>query len=288
MKNFTFEMKTGFRTLRVLAVFSFLFFFLGYAGAQTVSVIEVPSRAMNKSIKNTLILPKGYSDKGAKEYPVVYLLHGYGNNYASWLKDIKPTLPEIASQMDVIFICPDGAVSWYWDSPVNGASQYETYVSKELREYMDGHYKTVKSPKGRAITGYSMGGHGGLWLGFRHPDVFGACGSLSGGVDIRPFPNNWDMATQLGCYSDHRQIWDEHTVMTQLYRVKPDELAIIIDCGTDDFFYKVNEELHNKLLYNSIKHDYLTRPGGHNHDYWNNAIDYQLVFFKKFFDRNGK
>ena len=269
-----------------LAIFVFLT--LLSASAQQAKVVSIPSRAMNKEINNTIILPENYDEKGTKVYPVVYLLHGYGNNYSSWLQDIKPNLPQLATEKEVIFVCPDGGVSWYWDSPINPDSQYETYVSKELTEYVDSHYRTVKSPKGRAITGYSMGGHGGLWLGIRHPDIFGACGSMSGGVDIRPFPNNWDMATQLGAYCDNPQVWDAYTVIDQIYRIKPDELEIIIDCGTNDFFFDVNEALHEKLLYNNIKHDYLTRPGYHNHEYWNNAIDYQLLFFEKFFDRGNK
>ena len=63
---------------------------------------------------------------------------------------------------------------------------------------MDGHYRTLPSREKRAITGLSMGGHGALWLAIRHQDVFGAAGSTSGGLDIRPFPDNWDMKEQIG------------------------------------------------------------------------------------------
>ena len=59
---------------------------------------------------------------------------------------------------------------------------------------------------------------------------------------------------------------------------------IIIDCGTSDFFYDVNEELHKKMLYMRIPHEYITRPGSHTHEYWNNAVDYQILFFLKFFN----
>jgi S-formylglutathione hydrolase FrmB len=130
-----------------------------------------------------------------------------------------------------------------------------------------------------------MGGHGGLWLGFRHPDLFGACGSSSGGVDIRPFPENWEIKKWLGRYQENRERWDAYTVVNQLHLLRPDSQAIIIDCGTEDFFYEVNEVLHEKLLEHRIPHDYLTRPGGHNAAYWKNAIEYQLLFFRLFFDR---
>ena len=184
-------------------------------------------------------------------------------------------------------VCPDGLNSWYWDSPINPSYRYETYVSKELINYIDSQYRTYNNRKGRAITGFSMGGHGALWLAFRHPDTYGACGSISGGVDIRPFPENWEMKQLLGPYSENPQRWNEYTVINQSpYNSKSGPLAIIIDCGYYDFFYTVNQKLHEKLRYYNIPHDFLTRPGGHTHEYWNNAIDYQLLFFYKYFHPN--
>ncbi|GAB6010578.1 alpha/beta hydrolase [Viscerimonas tarda] len=273
-------MKTS---LRNLVLFVFIFSFTGIY-CQTVDTIAVFSNKMGKEIKNVLILPKNYSKDSPKPYPVLYLLHGYGGKHDSWI-GMRRDLPVEASKFDVIIVCPDGKNGWYWDSPVNPASQFDTYVSKELVGYMDANYNTVKSNKGRAITGLSMGGHGGLWLGINHPDIFGACGSMSGGVDIRPFPNNWDMKKQLGSYKDYPENWDKYTVIEQLHKIEPGTLSIIFDCGTDDFFYEVNENLHRKMLLNNIQHDYIVRPGRHDGNYWKNAIDYQLLFFTKFFGR---
>ena len=70
-----------------------------------------------------------------------------------------------------------------------------------------------------------------------------------------------------------------------MYKIEPNSLEIIIDCGYEDFFFHVNEKLHEEMLYLNIKHDYYTRPGGHTGEYWENAIDYQLVFFNKFFKK---
>lgn len=274
-------MKTKLSLLLFLLLISFAF-----AYAQSVDTIEVFSTKMNKNIKNVVVLPKGYNKSDGKKYPVIYLLHGHGGNYETFVKSTRKSLPQDVTTLDVIAVCPNGENSWYWDSPVNPASQFETYVSKELVNYIDKNYNTIASPKGRAITGFSMGGHGSLWLGINHPDIFGACGSMSGGVDIRPFPNNWDMKRHLGIYKENPDVWDNHTVITQLDKIEPETLSIIIDCGKDDFFYKVNEELHKEMLYRNIQHDYIIRPGAHTHTYWNNALDYQLVFFRKFFDKN--
>lgn len=277
--------KIGMLFLRCGFLWMVLLVLAGPLTAQRVDTVAIFSPSMKREIKNVVILPASYELDKKQEYPVVYLLHGYGNRYDGWLKRTKPTLPVCASALDFIIVCPDGESSWYWDSPENPEIRFETYVSDELIEYIDSHYKTIAKREGRAITGFSMGGHGALWLAFCHADVFGACGSMSGGVDIRPFPDSWEMSRQLGKLSDHPKVWDEHTVVNQLYRIKPGQLAIIIDCGTEDFFYKVNQNLHEKLLAEKIPHDYISRPGAHTHSYWNSAVDYQFLFFDKYFDK---
>ncbi len=248
--------------------------------ASKVDTLEVFSLSMNKKIKTVVVLPDTY-DKN-KPLPVFYLLHGYSGNYANWVQ--AKAVREGADQYQMIFICPDGGFgSWYWDSPVDPSFRYETFVAKELVTWVDKNYSTIASPKGRAISGLSMGGHGGLYLAIRHPDIFGACGSMSGGVDIRSFPHNWDMAKRLGKYAEYPERWEKNTVINMLHLIEPNTLNIIIDCGTEDFFFKVNENLHQQLLLRNIKHDYITRPGAHNWSYWENAVCYQILFMDRFF-----
>lgn len=103
---------------------------------------------------------------------------------------------------------------------MNKEYRYETFVSKELVNYIDKNFTTKAERGGRAVTGLSMGGHGSLWLSIRHKDVFGGGGSMSGGLDIRPFPNNWEMKKQLGEEASNKQRWDEHTVINQLDKIK--------------------------------------------------------------------
>lgn len=240
----------------------------------------VHSKAMNRDIHNLVILPKNYSEQ--QSYPVVYLLHGWEMKYMEWLR-VQRELPELATEHGLILVCPDGANGWYWDSPINPAMRYETYVAHELTDYIKTHYKTIDDRRARAVTGLSMGGHGALWLAIRHRDTFGACGAMSGAVDIRPFPNKWNMADSLGKYEENPERWAAHTVMTQLDKLRPGELAIIIDCGTEDFFHEVNENLHRALMERKIPHDYISRPGAHNGRYWRNAILYQLLYFAEYF-----
>ncbi len=264
-----------------LTIFLLLFFLLSNVQGAVVDTVWVYSETMNVKVQTIVISP---DDKKTSPKPVIYLLHGYSGNAGSWL-GMKPELKDIADRDQLIFVCPDGKNSWYWDSPKNSSYRYETFVSDELIRYIDSHYPTVKDRKGRAISGLSMGGHGAMFLAFRHKEVFGAAGSTSGGLDIRPFPNNWEMSLQLGKEHENREIWEKHTAINQIDRLKNGELALIIDCGYSDFFFEVNNDFHKKLLKYNIDHEFQVRPGVHNAAYWKNSIEYHILFFKQHFMR---
>lgn len=271
--------------LRVVFITGLVFATTSIFGAK-VDTVQVWSPSMKKHVPTIVITPDNYSATG-KEYPVVYLLHGAGGNYRSWISQADG-ITNLSDEYATIIVCPDGAkTSWYLDSPVDSTMRYETFVANELTAAIDDRYNTIKTPNGRAITGLSMGGHGGLFISWRHQDVFGAGGSMSGGVDIRPYPNNWDLAKRLGPIVDFRDNWDDHAVTNMVDLLKGTELAIIIDCGIDDFFFEDNQVLHNKLVEAKIDHDYIVRPGGHTWDYWRNAVQYQLLFFSNFFQDRG-
>lgn len=219
---------------KLLVTSLLLLFSLANLFSQKVDTISVYSQKMGRSIKNVIITPAGYEKNTSAKYPVLYLLHGYSGDHKGWIQS-KPNLPQIASDNNIIIVCPNGENGWYLDSPLKPKSQFETFVSKELVEYIDKNYKTRASKEGRAITGLSMGGHGSLYLAMNHSDVFGACGSMAGGVDIRPYPNNWEIKDLLGEYSKNQEIWNQHTVINQIHKFNPGSLKIIIDCGFDDF-----------------------------------------------------
>ena len=252
------------------------------AQAAQVDTIQVFSASMNKNIKTCVIVPDNYK-KSKKKFPVVYLLHGYSGNYGTWVKSFKEVLQQV-DRYGFIAIGVDGNYSsWYFDSPIDPTFKYETYIIGELVPFIDKKYKTIASREGRAISGLSMGGHGSLYLSLKHQDVFGAAGSMSGGVDIRPFSEKWDIKNRLGAITDFPENWEKNTVVNLIELNQNNNLKLIIDCGVDDFFIDVNRELHQKMLALKIDHDYIERSGKHNIDYWENSLKFQLLFFYNFF-----
>lgn len=222
-----------------------------------------------------------------QRFPSVYLLNGYTGHNRGWV-ELRTDLPELADRYGMVMVMPHGHDSWYWDSPTQPQVKMESFFIDELVPYIDAHYPTVDNPAMRAISGLSMGGHGALWLAMRHSDVYSSAGSMSGGVDIRPFPDNWKMKEWLGTYEDNPDVWDAHTVINLVPRLKKGQLNITFDCGVDDFFAKVNDNLHKALLDAGIPHDYTARPGAHTGEYWRNSILYHLLYFNEVFNRQQK
>lgn len=270
----------------------FLVLFLS-AKAAEVDTISIYSNAMHRDFKCVVIKPASYNMKparhgGKESFPVVYLLHGYDGWYSNWLIRV-PLLKDYADQYNMMIVCPDGGKSsWYFDSPIDSSMKYETYIGKEVPEYIDAHYRSIKDRTGRAITGLSMGGHGALFLAFRHAEIFGACGSMSGVVDLNFVGHKYDLMKRIGDTILNADNWKKFSVIDKIDNYPKDSIAIIFDCGNDDQFAAINRQLHAKMLSLKIPHDYTERPGKHEWPYWRNSIQYHLLFFRNYFERNKK
>src|SRR5205085_1463559 len=126
------------RTMKI-ALRYFLFFLLAVtvnqaANAARVDTVSTYSASMKKAIKAVVVTPDNYASESA--LPVVYLLHGYSGNYSDWIRQAKG-FERAADLYGMIIVCPDGNNSWYWDSPIDPAYKYETYVSSELVNWID-------------------------------------------------------------------------------------------------------------------------------------------------------
>lgn len=265
-------------------LFSFLILCVAALAATAARVDTVTVNTTNLETPMTVLVVVPENAQPGDRFPVVYALHGAYGTYKDWLGH-QPRIKDMADLYGMIIVHPDGRDTWYMDSPVNPKIKMESFFIQDLIPYIDAHYPTIPNPKKRAITGLSMGGHGALNLAFKHPDVFGNAGSMSGGVDIRPFPNNWGLPNLLGPADQYPENWEAASAITHVKDIKPGQLNIYFDCGVDDFFAQVNENLHRALLDAKIPHDYVSRPGGHTWEYWNNSLLHHLLYFNEAFNR---
>jgi S-formylglutathione hydrolase FrmB len=253
----------------------------------SVDTIFINSNSMHKDIKTVVIKPASYEKKNSR-YPVVYLLHGAMGVSTNWIRKV-PELQAMADEQQLLIVCPDGSVnSWYFDSPVDSTFKYETHVGTEVPTFIDANYRTIADRKARAIAGLSMGGHGALFIAFRHAETFGACGSMSGALDVSLIKRGFDVSKRLGDTIANLKYYNEWSVLNVIENYPKDSLAIIVDCGTSDFIYSMSKAVHDKMMKLKIPHDYIERPGKHDWFYWANAVRYQLVFFKEYFKKNIK
>jgi S-formylglutathione hydrolase FrmB len=248
-----------------------------------IDTLSTARSLMGDTAHTLVILPQGYAES-TDSFPVVYLLHGYSGNHESWLSQF-PELIDWASLFQQIIVMPDGAYnSWYLDSPMKTSQKMATYIGQELPALIDQRYRTIKDQRGRAITGLSMGGHGAMYLAIQFPEQFGAVSSMSGGLDLRPFPDNWELREVLGDPVAFAKNWENYSVINRLDEFQGRDIPILIDCGVEDFFFEINQASHDRLLELGIPHDYVVRPGAHTWDYWRKVAPQHLLFFDQFFE----
>jgi S-formylglutathione hydrolase FrmB len=277
--------------------FVFLLFLLAtftVSYSATVDTLQIPSVAMNKIYKAAVVLPNSYS-KSKTNYPVMYLLHGAYGHFDSWLSKTpnKNLLHQLSDQYNMIIVMPEGETfSFYLDSPVSSESQFETYITKEVIGKIDNTYRTIKDRKGRVITGLSMGGHGALYLSGKHPELFCAAGSMSGAVDMGSIITEESkvritklMEPVFGKEGNPQETYASYAVLNMVTTMADNKIALIFDCGVDDFLLESNRELHRRLLYAKVQHDYTERPGAHTWEYWENALPNHMLFFSKVLEK---
>ena len=146
--------------------------------------VPLPGDVQVRSSKVNVVLPAGYDTSG-RDYPVVYVLHGVGDDYASWTGPSRGDLATLTKDCDAIFVTPDGGggtnAGWYSDW-LDGSYQYETFHTQVLPKAIDRAFRT-EGRRERAIAGLSMGGFGALSYAARHPGMYRAAASYSGFVD---------------------------------------------------------------------------------------------------------
>jgi putative tributyrin esterase len=239
------------------------------------TVVSVPSASLGREQVATILLPASYRTS-QQRYPVMYLLHGGGQDHTAfaargWFRAL--------SSRDMIVVTPSVGDSWYVNSVADANAKYEDFVVKDLIEYVDGRYRTVASRDGRAIAGVSMGAWGAMMLGLKHHQLFGAVGALSAPFGISRQDPKMDMTsrTQQRFGAPETPERRERDPGTLASTIPVESVPLLyLACGNQDIFVADNRRFVERLTARKIPYEYRElSPFGHSWDVW----DGQLVAF---------
>jgi S-formylglutathione hydrolase FrmB len=239
------------------------------------TVVSVPSASLGREQVATILLPASYRTS-QQRYPVMYLLHGGGQDHTAFAaRDWFRAL----SSRDMIVVTPSVGDSWYVNSVADANAKYEDFVVKDLIEYVDGRYRTVASRDGRAIAGVSMGAWGAMMLGLKHHQLFGAVGALSAPFGISRQDPKMDMTsrTQQRFGAPETPERRERDPGTLASTIPVESVPLLyLACGNQDIFVADNRRFVERLTARKIPYEYRElSPFGHSWEVW----DGQLVAF---------
>ncbi|MBK9072252.1 MAG: DUF459 domain-containing protein [Myxococcales bacterium] len=245
----------------------------GVKPAQALQYV-VPSAARG----NTPLLAFVPVDVPAEGLPVWYLLHGADASYQAWSDNAHEELQRLAAEHQMIIVAPDGErFGWWLDATQVPTHRLQTWFLSDLVPWVDTHLPTTKR---RAISGYSMGGHGAFTLAFAAPERFVAVTSLSGAVDLPHAKSREALQKLLGPYETNTEAWHARSTL-HLVKAKPQDLrqlAVLFGCGEGDLWFAPNQALHAALTAAGVTHTWTPTPGGHTWDVWTAALPAHAAF----------
>lgn len=244
--------------------------------------VSLPSKILARPIPYCVLLPPGYDSEKDRRYPILYLLHGLGDNEQFLIHSGGMNLVEdLWEQHDVgefLIVTPAAGASFYINSH-DGQRRYEDFFLQEFMPGVEKRYRAQPGRGSRGIAGISMGGYGALHIAFRHPQLFAAVGAHSAAL-IEQLPNistqNSRQLSRLRILGDafgspfDPAFWNQNDPVTIARTSNLAGLKIYFDCGSeDDYGFDSGAANLDKLLASRhIPHEFHLYPGGHDWTYF--------------------
>ena len=224
-----------------------------------LETVSYESKAVGETRKMVVYLPRGYSKE--TKYPVLYLLHGAGDDETGW--QVKGSADVILDNLHtdkkvvpMVVVMPNGfARGRNAPAPAEGQrrrrdnSGFEADLLGDIIPYVESHYSVTADRGHRAIAGLSMGGGQALSIGLKHRDKFAWVGGFSSAV-------RGSTAELVGDTSDSskalRLLW--------------------VSCGEDDRLLNANKSFHAALDEHKVSHVWHVEPGAHTWPVWKNDL----------------
>ena len=291
--------------IRACRLFFLVLLIAGSAAAQSrIDCSALNSQILKQVVHYCVYLPAGYDASAAqhpaKRYPLLYFLHGLGDNEQTLFNGGGWTLlDDLRNQHkmgDFLIVSPEGRRSFYINS-ADGALRYNDFFLQEFIPQIEGKYRIRAGRASRAISGISMGGYGALRFAFAHPELFSAASAQSAAL-ITASPQTLDSASLTGAplagvlapvFGKPINVahWNENSpfVLAKKNAAALRKLAIYFNCGQDDNygFEKGAAALHEELQREGVKHEYHPYPGDHSLTYFLSHFAEVMEFHSKAF-----
>src|SRR5690349_11988213 len=260
--------------------------------------LSMPSKILKGERKYAVYLPPDY-ETSQRSYPVLYLLHGAGDDQTGWVQfgevlHIADNAIRDGKATPMIIVMPDantGQRGYFND--IRGEWRYEDFFFQEFMPYIEKAYRIKGEKRYRAISGLSMGGGGTFVYALRHPELFSAACPLSASTGPLSLAETKEFLTRRNISvksdADIETYYKKHSVLELINQVADDQKKAVrwyIDCGDDDFLYEGNSLVHIAMRKKEIPHEFRIRDGGHSWNYWRTALPTVLGFVSEAFHQN--
>lgn len=281
-----------------LSILILLLFISGNLFAQTGSKVfdnlSMPSKILKMDRKYAIYLPADY-ETSQRSYPVLYLLHGSGDDQSGWVQFGETKLIADKAIADgkstaMIIVMPDGNTGQrgYFNSP-DGNWNYEDFFFQEFMPFIEKTYRIRAEKRYRAISGLSMGGGGTFMYALHHPELFSSACPLSayaGPISLEEAATRWEKQYPGISKDTQAKYFARHSAIELINSLPDDQKKAVrwyIDCGDDDFLYEGNSLVHIAMRKKEIPHEFRIRDGAHNWTYWRDSLPTVLEFVSQAF-----
>jgi S-formylglutathione hydrolase FrmB len=265
--------------------------------AGRVDCLTLASKILGHPVGYCVLLPPSYEAEKTRRYPVLYLLHGLGDNEQMLIHsggfNLVEDLWDRQQIGEFLIVTPAADASFYVNSH-DGHRRYEDFFVQEFLPLFERRYRAKTERGSRGIAGISMGGYGALHLAFLHPRMFGSVGAHSAALIERiPVINSADshelarvriLGGVFGSPVDP-VFWKQSDPLTIVRTADLAGLHIYFDCGSeDDYGFDAGARTLDKLLLSRrIPHEFHLYPGGHNWTYFAEHLPALLQFHSQVF-----
>ncbi len=278
------------RKILFTLVFSVIASMLSAQTGKVMDNLSLPSKILKMDRKYAVYLPPDYETSN-RSYPVLYLLHGYGDDQTGWVQfgevlNIADKAISEGLSTPMIIVMPDANTGTPgYVNNIKGTWLYEDFFFQEFMPYVEKTYRIKSDKRYRAVAGLSMGGEGTFVYALHHPELFSAACPLSaatGPASVKEISTYmlWK-GSEGSSPADLESYFNRYSTLSLINNMPDTQKRAVrwyIDCGDDDFLYEGNSLVHIAMRKKEIPHEFRMRDGGHTWTYWRTALPTVLEF----------